>query len=103
MFDDRNVNSDYPNSNDPLRYDTRAGDPDQRVADATWRWIAAAVFVVVVLAVAFGFSHAPSQAPDRVANNNAMSPPHATTAPPAGPAPNSPASPTYTPPKNGPQ
>src|ERR1700676_3820770 len=55
--------SDYRNSeygNDPLRRDPPY-DPDARAMNATWGWIAAAVFIVVVLAVAFGIGHEPGQ------------------------------------------
>ena len=51
---------DYDYRNDPLRRDP-AYDPDARAMNATWGWIAAAVFLVVVLAVAFGIGHEPGQ------------------------------------------
>ena len=54
--------SDYRNSefgNDPLRRDPPY-DPDARAMNATWGWIAAAVFIVVVLAVSFGIGHEPN-------------------------------------------
>jgi len=51
-----NWNSDYDYRNDPLRRDP-AYDPDARAMNATWGWIAAALFIVVVLAVAFGIGH----------------------------------------------
>lgn len=56
MSDYRNPNFDYRDPNDPLRHDTRF-DPDMRSANAAWGWIAAAVFLVVVLAIAFGVGH----------------------------------------------
>jgi cytoskeletal protein RodZ len=36
-------------------------DPDTRVANSAWGWIAGAVVLVVLLAVAFGIGHQPSQ------------------------------------------
>jgi hypothetical protein len=102
MSDYRNVNPDYPNSDDPLRRDTRY-DQDVSGGNTAWRWIAAVVFVIVVLAVAVGIGHAPT-GPNRLANN--MSPPASSTAPPLGQAPatNGPASPAFTPaPKNNSQ
>jgi hypothetical protein len=92
MSDYRNSEFDY--RNDPLRRDP-AYDPDARAMNATWGWIAAAVFIVVVLAVAFGIGHEPGQSGSNTASNDA--PPAATrmappAAPPAtAPTPNSPA------------
>jgi hypothetical protein len=100
-------NSDYDYRNDPLRRDP-AYDPDARAMNATWGWIAAAIFIVVVLAVAFGIGHEPGQSGTSTASND-VTPPAATrmappftpaspTAPPAAtpapatPTPNSPAS-----------
>jgi hypothetical protein len=87
--------SDYRNSefgNDPLRRDP-SYDPDARAMNATWGWIAAAVFIVVVLAVAFGIGHEPNT---RTASNNDVTPPAATRmAPPLTPA--SPTAPTAPP------
>jgi hypothetical protein len=77
-------NSDYRNPNDPLRHEPPY-DPDARAMNATWGWIAAAVFLVVVLAVAFGVGHQPSQF--NTASNDAtpptihMAPPPVTLAP----------------------
>jgi len=98
MSDYRNSEFDY--RNDPLRRDP-AYDPDARAMNATWGWIAAAVFIVVVLAVAFVIGHEPGQSGPNTASNDAppaatrMAPP-LTAAPPAAspaatPTPNSPA------------
>jgi len=101
--------SDYRNPNDPYRRDL-GYDPDARAMNATWGWIAAAVFLVVVLAVAFGIGHQPGAPVTNTASNDTMppaasrmAPPVATPAPPAAtptpsaiapkpiaPAPNSP-------------
>jgi hypothetical protein len=82
-------NSDYRDPNDPLRR-APPRDPDARAMNATWGWIAAAVFLVVVLAVAFGIGHQPNQV---TASNNVappaathMAPPPPTMAPAPGPA-----------------
>ena len=52
MSDYRNQDFNDPNLDDPLRRDVS---PDARASNATWGWIAAAIFVVAVLAVAFGY------------------------------------------------
>ena len=77
--------SDYRNSefgNDPLRRDPPY-DPDARAMNATWGWIAAAVFIVVVLAVAFGIGHEPNT---HTASNNVTPPAATRMAPPLTPA-----------------
>jgi cell division protein FtsN len=77
-------NSEYEYRNDPLRRDP-AYDPDARAMNATWGWIAAAVFIVVVLAVAFGIGHEPGQT--NTASNDVTPAPMSRMAPPANPAP----------------
>jgi hypothetical protein len=100
-----NWNSDYDYRNDPLRRDP-AYDPDARAMNATWGWIAAAVFIVVVLAVAFGIGHEPGQSGTNTASNDVTPPaatrmaPPLTMAPPANPAP--PAAAPVTPAPNAP-
>jgi cell division protein FtsN len=85
MSDNRNSDFEYRNANDPLRCDP-AYDPDARAMNATWGWIAAAVFIVVVLAVAFGIGHEPASGPTTASND--VTPPAATRmAPPLSPAP----------------
>jgi hypothetical protein len=109
MSDYRNQDFDYRSPDDPLRRDAKM-DPDARAANAAWGWVAAAVFLVVVLAVAFGLGHQPSNNGTNTASNNVtppaaihMTPPPssvlpptatpapATPAPPIAPAPNTPA------------
>jgi cell division protein FtsN len=86
MSDYRNSDYDYRNSNDPLRRNPPF-DPDERAMNATWGWIAAAIFVVVILAVAFGIGHEPGQQGTTTASND-IAPPAATRmAPPVTPAP----------------
>jgi hypothetical protein len=86
MSDYRNSDFDYRNSNDPLRRDPPF-DPDERAMNSTWGWIAAAIFVVVILAVAFGVGHEPGQTSTNTASND-IAPPVATRmAPPVTPAP----------------
>ena len=84
MSDYRNF--DYRDPNDPLRRDAPSS-AGARAMNATWGWIAAAVFLVVVLAVAFGIGHQPSQM--NTASND-TAPPAAThmTPPSFAPAPN---------------
>ena len=90
---------------DPTRRDL-GYDPDARTANAVWAWVASAVFLVVVLAIAFGVGHVPNQGNNTLASNisppgmthgapNTLQPPP--TASPLAPSPNSPATPTYTP------
>jgi hypothetical protein len=78
MSDYRNF--DYRDTNDPLRRDA-SYDPDARAMNAAWGWIAAAVFLVVVLAVAFGIGHQPG--PINTAANDTTPPPAVHMAPPA--------------------
>jgi hypothetical protein len=83
--------SDFQND-DPFRRDARL-DPDARAANAAWGWVAAAIFLVVVLAVAFGVGHQPGQNGINTASNDAppaltqMSHPSAMS--PSAPAPSS--------------
>jgi hypothetical protein len=81
--------SDYRNSNDPLYRDPN--DPSMRgtgyepaapTTGTTWGWIAAAVFIVIVLGIAFGVGHEPS----RLASNEAVPPPLTHPSPLAPPA-----------------
>jgi hypothetical protein len=65
----------YRDPNDPMSGNL-GYEPAGR--NAGWGWIAAAVFLVVVLAIAFGVGHTPN---DRVAMNNATRPPTAMTHP----------------------
>jgi hypothetical protein len=86
MSDYRDPDLGYQHPDDPLR-DARS-DPDARAANAAWGWIAAAVFLVVVLAVAFGVGHQPAQNGTNTAYNTpANQPPAATRMNPAGTTP----------------
>jgi hypothetical protein len=78
--------SDFGNydPNDQLRRDPPF-DPDAKAMNAAWGWIAAAVFLVVVLAVAFGIGHEPG--PISTASNDSTSPAVQHMAPPVKPAP----------------
>jgi hypothetical protein len=84
MSDYRNFDNRDPN--DPVRPDAPYF-PDARASNATWGWVAAAVFVVVILAVAFGIGHRPDQI--NTASND-TTPPAVTHMPPPtlAPAPN---------------
>jgi hypothetical protein len=77
-------------------------DPDARTTNATWGWIAAAVFLVVILAVGLGLGHQPGHSGTNTAMNIPVQPPAmtrmnppafapATPAPPIAPATNTPA------------
>jgi hypothetical protein len=80
---------DYRNQDDPFQRDS-AYDPNVRTGNSAWGWIAAAVFVAIVLAVVFGMGHQPGQNGTNTAMN--QSKPAATQmAPPAAPSPASPA------------
>jgi hypothetical protein len=77
--------SDYRNPDDPM-WRNASYDPQARIETAAWGWIAAAVFLVVVLAVAFGVQHEPSQrtAATTPPVANGLAPPPA-SAPSTGP------------------
>jgi len=100
MSDYRNRNFDYRDPDDPLPSEARL-DPNVRAANAAWGWIAAAVVLVVVLAVAFGIGHQPGQPGTNTASNDVMPPAASRMAPPFTPAPAAPA-PLITPAPNSP-
>jgi len=93
MSDYRNY--DFRNWDDPFRNDSRL-DPNLRTPNATGGWIAAAVFLVIVLAVAFGAGHKPGQGATNMAANSPSAATHMAPAmvpamvppPSATPAPN---------------
>jgi hypothetical protein len=105
MSDYQNSDFDPFNPEDPYRRGAKM-DPDVRAMNAVWGWMAAAIFVVVVLAVAFGMTHQAGQIGTNTASNDTpsaatrMSPPISpmapsrtnqpgtTLAPPISPAPN---------------
>ena len=84
---------DFRNPEDPFQRDT-AYDPNVRTGNSAWGWVAAAVFVAIVLAVVFGMGRQPGQNGTNTASNE-MRPPAATQmAPPTTkPAMQSPANP----------
>jgi hypothetical protein len=81
MSDYRNQDFNYQSLEDPLRREAKF-DPDARAANAAWGWIAAAVFLVVVLAVAFGIGHQPGQLGTNTASNEVTPPAATRMAPP---------------------
>jgi hypothetical protein len=81
MSDYRNFDRGDPN--DPSRGNAPY-DPVARPMNAAWGWVAAAVFLVVVLAIAFGVGHQPGSY--NTAANDQTSPPAARMAPPVTPA-----------------
>ena len=86
-------------------------DPDVQASNTAWGWIAAAVFVAVLLAVAFGVGHQPGQGTNTASNDitpppaaTRMAPPATTTLPPAAtPAPATPMMPAPAAPAQGSQ
>jgi hypothetical protein len=103
MSDYRNY--DYRNPDDPLRTDPQL-DPNVRPPSSTWGWVAAAIFVLVVLAVAFGYGHKPGQLGTNTASNEAppavthMAPPATVPPPSTTPAPGTPTPPVTATPAN---
>jgi hypothetical protein len=82
--------SDYRDPNDP--YNRNIGyEPTSASTKTGWVWLAAAIFFVIVLAVAFGVGHEPN----RVASNDRTAP--SAMSPLTPPAARSPATPTPTP------
>jgi hypothetical protein len=71
--------SDYRDPNDPM-YGNPGYEPAGCRTSTGWGWIAGAVFLVIVLALAFGVGHEPS----RVASNDATQSAATRMAPPAG-------------------
>ena len=82
---------DYRNPEDPFQRDA-AYDPSARSGNSAWGWVAAAVFVAIVLAVVFGMGHQPGQNGTNTAATEPR-PPATTMAPPAGTATPTPANP----------
>jgi hypothetical protein len=68
--------SDYRDPNDPM-YRNIGYEPAERGTGTSWGWIAGAMFLLIVLALAFGVGHEPS----RVATNNASPPEMSAPAP----------------------
>jgi hypothetical protein len=68
--------SDYRDPNDPM-YRNMGYEPAERGTGTSWGWIAGAVFLVIVLALAFGVGHEPT----RVASNHASPPQTSAPAP----------------------
>jgi hypothetical protein len=100
---------DYRNPEDPFQRDT-AYDPNVRIGNSAWGWVAAAVFVAIVLAVVFGMGRQPGQNGTNTAMNQSkppaatqMAPPASTTPSPATPTPANPAPPVTPAPSNNAQ
>jgi hypothetical protein len=72
----RSTMSDYRDPNDPM-YGNLGYEPADRRTNSGWGWIAAALFLVIVLALAFGVAHEPT----RVASNDTRSAATHTTPP----------------------
>jgi len=67
--------SDYRDPNDPT-WRNAAYDPNARGYSSTWGWVIGALFVLVVLVIAFGTKHEGSQTA-----SNDVTPPAATLMP----------------------
>jgi hypothetical protein len=99
---------DYRNPEDPFQRDT-AYDPNVRTGNSAWGWIAAAVFVAIVLAVVFGMGRQPGQNGTNTASNEMRPPattqmkPPAASPSPTSPAPANPAPPVTPAPNNSAQ
>ena len=102
---------DYRNPEDPFQRDT-AYDPNVRTGNSAWGWVAAAVFVAIVLAVVFGMGRQPGQNGTNTAANETRAPATqmapapikpATNPSPASPAPANPAPPVTPAPSNNAQ
>lgn len=96
MSDFRNSDLNYRNATDPVQRN-EPYDPDARAMNATWGWVAAAVFIVVVLAVAFGFGHRPGETGTNTAFNDTNPPAVTRMAPPVNTAPSTAPAPTAIP------
>ena len=82
----------YRDRNDPM--DRNFGyEPAARSTGTAWAWITGAVFLVIILSIAFGVGHAPS----RVASNDAAPPAATRMVPPAAPGLNPPPAPAPAP------
>jgi len=82
MTDYRTTDFDYRNPEDPFWRDAKM-DPEAGAANAAWGWIAAAMFLVVILAAAFGIGHRPGQNAINTASDVATPPAATHTVPPA--------------------
>jgi hypothetical protein len=67
---------------DPFRNDPKL-DPALGADNTAWGWIAAAVFVLVIVAVGFGLGHRPGDGGVNTASNDATPPAVSRMAPPA--------------------
>jgi hypothetical protein len=98
MSDYRNQDFTHLSLEDPFASSAKM-DPHTRAANMAGGWIAASVFLVIVLAVAFGIGHQPGGIGTNTASNDVaqpaathMTPPPASILPPPiMPAPNMPA------------
>jgi len=84
--------SDYRDPNEPL-WRGAEYEPATRGNDISWGWIAGVLAIVVVVAIAFGIGHGPTQTA-----SNDTSPAASQAPPPATPHPMKPALPGLAPP-----
>jgi hypothetical protein len=86
MSDYRNQDFSHLNPEDPFASSARM---DGSAANVAWGWVAAAVFLAVILAAAFGIGHQPGGIGTNTASNDVappaathMAPPPASVLPP---------------------
>ncbi|MFZ0422168.1 MAG: hypothetical protein WAL80_04750 [Xanthobacteraceae bacterium] len=84
MTDYRDMDPDFHNPDDPFRRDA-ALSPDAGASNTIWGWVAAAVFIVALLAVGFGIWGKPQSNDMNTAFNGPA--PQATHIPPPAPMP----------------
>ena len=82
MSDYWNISSDFGNPEDPFRRDPILS-PDAGDGDSAWGWVAAALFVLVLLAVGLGIWGKPPQGGVNTASNDPTAPAVTHMAPPA--------------------
>jgi hypothetical protein len=96
MSDNQEPYFDYRNPENHIQRGV-GYDPDAPASNTAWGWIAAAVFLVVILAVAFGVGHQPGESRTNTAFNSPTPPAVNRMAPPAfAPAPVAPMAPAPT-------
>ena len=82
MTDYRNISPDFRDPEDPFRRDPILS-PDVGAEDTAWGWVAAALFILVLLAVGLGIWGKPPQGGVNTASNDLNAPAVTRMAPPA--------------------
>ncbi len=97
MEDYRDIESDFHNPEDPFRRDP-ALSPEAGASNTIWGWVAAAVFIVALLAIGFGIGGPQSNEVNTAFNGPSpqaahIPPPAPMPAPTMAPAPATPSAP----------